>query len=69
MVEGVHARDIDLDQYLAATWDGVGTIEELLHLRPAVPAETPCVTHLSPPLMLVGPVIPGVLSSSPLTLM
>src|SRR5690606_17778515 len=49
VVEGIDAGDVDLDQHLAATGDRVGTIEELLHLGPAMPAETPRLPHLPPP--------------------
>ncbi len=41
VVKGIHAGDTDPDQHLVATGDGIGAIEGLLHLRPAIPAETP----------------------------
>ncbi|MGW4878145.1 hypothetical protein ACWEPI_16445 [Streptomyces sp. NPDC004262] len=51
VVEGIHTRDLDPDQHLSAGGDGIGSIEVLLHLGPAVPAETPRLPHLRLPSM------------------
>ena len=49
VVERIHSGDVDPDQHLTATGNRIGTIEELLHLGSAMPAETPRLPHLLPP--------------------